>query len=65
MKSKERYLEKLTHFLDKAFKVPRSYQLKHVIDNTDVVSKEESLKRIEIGLLVIGKFFSISRKKMN
>ena len=54
--SKIKYLEKLTDFLDKAVKVPRSYTLKHVNDDTDVVSKEESVRRLKIALVIFGNF---------
>ena len=54
--SKIKYLEKLTDFLDKAVKVPRSYQLKHVNDDNDVISKEESVRRLKIALVIFGNF---------
>ena len=54
--SKIKYLEKLTDFLDKAVKVPRSYQLRHVNDDTDVISKEESVRRLKIALVIFGNF---------
>ena len=48
------YLEKLTDFIDKAVKVPRTYQLKHVNDDTDVVGKKESVRRLQIAQAIFG-----------
>ena len=47
-------LQRITDFLDKAFKAPRSYYPVHIYDDSDVVTREESEKRIKFGLLITG-----------
>ena len=47
-------LQRITDFLDKAFKAPRSYYPVHIYDDSDVVTRAESEKRIKFGLLITG-----------
>ena len=47
-------LQKITDFLDKAFKAPRSYYPVHIYDDSDVVTRAESERRIKFGLLITG-----------
>ena len=47
------------NFLDKLFKVPRSYKLNHVNDDSDVISKAESETRIFWIIFVLGLFLNL------
>ena len=47
------------NFLDKLFKVPRSYKLNHVNDDSDVISKAESETRIFCIIFVLGLFLNL------
>lgn len=45
-------------FLDELFKVPRTYNLSHVNDDTDIISREESEKRIVWIIFIFGIFLN-------
>ena len=47
-------LDRITDFLDKAFKAPRSYYPVHIYDDFDVVTRAESERRIKFGFLITG-----------
>ena len=50
-------LQRITDFLDKAFKAPRSYYPVHIYDDSGVITRAESEKRIKFGLLITGIFW--------
>ena len=51
-------LQMLFTFLDELFKVPRTYNLSHVNDDTDVISRADSEKRIVWINFIIGFFLN-------
>ena len=50
-------LQRIVDGLDKAFKSPRTYYPYHIHDDTDVITKEESEKRINFLLVLTGMYF--------